>query len=53
MEGVHIQVPVRLALWANSPFWRGDQTGLASTRAMVFSAFPRSGLPRRFRDYDD
>ena len=53
MEGVLIELPVLLALSANSPFWRGDQTGLASTRAMVFSAFPRSGLPPRFRDYDD
>jgi carboxylate-amine ligase len=53
MEGVLIELPVLLALSANSPFWRGDQTGLASTRAMVFSAFPRSGLPPRFRDYGD
>jgi carboxylate-amine ligase len=40
-----------LALSANSPFWRGEATGLASSRQMVFSAFPRSGLPPRFRDY--
>ena len=40
-----------LALSANSPFWRGELTGLASTRQMVFAAFPRSGLPPRFRDY--
>lgn len=53
MEGVLIELPVLLALSANSPFWRGDQTGLASTRAMVFSSFPRSGLPPRFSDYDD
>jgi glutamate---cysteine ligase / carboxylate-amine ligase len=53
MEGVLIELPVLLALSANSPFWRGDQTGLASTRAMVFSSFPRSGLPPRFHDYGD
>ena len=40
-----------LALSANSPFWRGEPTGLASSRQMVFSAFPRSGPPPRFRDY--
>jgi carboxylate-amine ligase len=40
-----------LALSANSPFWRGEATGLASSRQMVFSAFPRSGPPPRFRDY--
>jgi carboxylate-amine ligase len=42
-----------LALTANSPFWRGELTGLASTRQMVFAAFPRSGVPPRFRDYGD
>ncbi len=40
-----------LALSANSPFWRGELTGLASTRQMVFAAFPRSGVPPRFADY--
>ncbi|HEX5559639.1 MAG TPA: carboxylate-amine ligase [Gaiellales bacterium] len=53
MEGVLIELPVLLALSANSPFWRGDHTGLASSRAMIFSAFPRSGLPPRFADYQD
>jgi carboxylate-amine ligase len=42
-----------LALSANSPFWRGEPTGLASSRQMVFAAFPRSGPPPRFRDYAD
>jgi carboxylate-amine ligase len=42
-----------LALSASSPFWRGQPTGLASSRQMVFSAFPRSGPPPRFRDYED
>jgi carboxylate-amine ligase len=40
-----------LALSANSPFWRGEVTGLASTRQMVFAAFPRSGPPPRFESY--
>ena len=42
-----------LALSASSPFWRGEPTGLASSRQTVFAAFPRSGPPPRFRDYDD
>jgi carboxylate-amine ligase len=53
MEGVLIELPVLLALSANSPFWRGERTGLASTRAMIFAAFPRSGLPPRFESYQD
>ena len=42
-----------LALSASSPFWRGEATGLASSRQMIFAAFPRSGPPPRFRDYAD
>jgi carboxylate-amine ligase len=42
-----------LALSANSPFWRGDPTGLHSSRQMIFSAFPRSGVPPRFSSYDE
>ncbi len=42
-----------LALSANSPFWRGELTGLESTRQMVFAAFPRSGVPPRFADYGE
>jgi carboxylate-amine ligase len=53
MEGVLVELPVLLALSANSPFWRGKATGLASTRMAVFAGFPRSGLPPRFESYDD
>jgi carboxylate-amine ligase len=53
MEGVLIELPVLLALSTNSPFWRGEATGLMSTRAMIFASFPRSGLPPRFASYDD
>jgi carboxylate-amine ligase len=46
-------LPILLALSANSPFWQGRATGLASTRTSVFGAFPRTGVPRRFASYDD
>jgi glutamate---cysteine ligase / carboxylate-amine ligase len=42
-----------LALSASSPFWRGEPTGLSSSRQMIFAAFPRSGPPPRFSGYDD
>src|SRR2546423_2005981 len=42
-----------VALSASSPFWRGEATGLRSSRHMVFAAFPRSGPPPRFQDYAD
>ena len=46
-------VPLLVALSANSPFWRGSDTGLASTRIKIFEMFPRSGLPPSFRDWED
>jgi carboxylate-amine ligase len=42
-----------LALAANSPFWQGRDTGLASARSPIFQAFPRVGVPRRFGDYSE
>jgi glutamate---cysteine ligase / carboxylate-amine ligase len=42
-----------LAMSASSPFWRGEPTGLRSSRQMVFAAFPRSGPPPRFESYAD
>ena len=46
-------VPLLLALSVNSPFWQGRDTGLASARTPLFQAFPRVGVPRPFRDYED
>ena len=40
-----------LAISANSPFWQGRDTGLASARIPIFQAFPRVGVPRAFADY--
>jgi carboxylate-amine ligase len=53
VNGLLVELASLLALSANSPFWRGEPTGLASSRQMVFAAFPRSGPPPRFRDYAD
>jgi glutamate---cysteine ligase / carboxylate-amine ligase len=53
VNGLLVDLPCLLALSASSPFWRGELTGLMSTRQMVFAAFPRSGPPPRFRDYAD
>jgi carboxylate-amine ligase len=53
MNGLRAHLHLLLALSANSPFWQGRETGLASTRTPMFGAFPRVGLPRAFADYDD
>jgi carboxylate-amine ligase len=52
-NGMRVHVPVLLALSANSPFWRAQSTGLASTRMPIFRAFPRTGMPPTYRDWAD
>jgi glutamate---cysteine ligase / carboxylate-amine ligase len=46
-------LPLLLALSGNSPFWRGRDAGFASTRTILFQAFPRTGMPRRFGSYSE
>ena len=53
VNGMLPQLGPLLALSASSPFWRGEPTGLRSSRQMIFAAFPRSGPPPRFKDYND
>ena len=53
VNGLIAHLAELVALSASSPFWRGEPTGLRSSRHMVFAAFPRSGPPPRFRDYAD
>jgi carboxylate-amine ligase len=52
-NGMRVHVPLLLALSANSPFWRADATGLASVRTPIFRAFPRVGIPPRYKDWED
>jgi glutamate---cysteine ligase / carboxylate-amine ligase len=46
-------IPLLIALSANSPLWRGEPTGLMSSRVPIFRAFPRVGLPPRFESWRD
>lgn len=50
-DRMRVHVPILLALSANSPFWQGRDSGLASARTPLFQAFPRVGVPRAFGDY--
>ena len=52
-NGMRSRVPLLVALAANSPFWRGELTGLASSRVPIFRAFPRIGIPPRWADWAD
>jgi len=46
-------VPLFVALSGNSPFWAGSDTRLSSVRVKIFNLVPRSGLPPRFRSWED
>ena len=52
-NGLRTYLPELLAVSANSPFWQGRPTGLASTRVKVFEPFPRAGLPPAFASYEE
>jgi carboxylate-amine ligase len=52
-NGMRVHVPILLALSANSPYWRGDETHLRSTRMPIFRAFPRVGIPPYYDGWDD
>jgi len=52
-NGMRVHLPLLLALSANSPFWRGDRTGLESTRTPIFRTFPRVGIPPRYDSWAD
>ncbi len=46
-------LPHLLALSASSPYWQGDDTGLASYRLTVFDNLPRTGLPPRLESWGE
>ena len=46
-------LPHLLALSCSSPFWAGEDTGLASYRLTVFDALPRTGLPDQMTSFTE
>ncbi len=44
-------LPPLISLAANSPFWNGYDTGLASARAKIFEGLPNTGMPTRFESF--
>jgi carboxylate-amine ligase len=50
-DRLRAHVPLVLALSANSPYWQGRDSGMASARTPLFQAFPRVGIPRQFGTY--
>ena len=52
-NGMRAWIPLLQALGANSPYWHGRDSGLASARAVICNSLPRAGIPRAFADYAD
>jgi carboxylate-amine ligase len=52
-NGLRAHLPLLQALAANSPFWHGIDSGLATARAHVFRALPSSEIPPIFASYDE
>src|SRR3954454_4853574 len=52
-NGMRAWIPLLQALGANSPYWYGRDSGLASSRSVICNSFPRAGIPRHFDDYGD
>jgi carboxylate-amine ligase len=46
-------LPLFLALSSSSPFFEGEDSGLASARSKVFESLPTAGLPPQLHDWVD
>lgn len=53
MNQVSYFLPHILALSASSPYWQGEDTGMASYRLTVFDALPRTGVPDSFESWPE
>jgi glutamate---cysteine ligase / carboxylate-amine ligase len=52
-NGIRAHVPLLNALAANSPFWFGEDSGLASSRTVIFRGYPRAAMAPAFEDFED
>jgi carboxylate-amine ligase len=52
MNGLREWLPLLHGLGANSPFWFGVDSGMASSRAAVIRAYPGRGIPPVMRDWE-
>jgi glutamate---cysteine ligase / carboxylate-amine ligase len=52
-NGVRRHLPLLIGLAANSPWWFGQDSELASARWAIVRSYPTRGVPRAFRDFAD
>jgi glutamate---cysteine ligase / carboxylate-amine ligase len=51
LDRIRAHLPLILAVSANSPYWGGRDSGMASFRTPLFQSFPRTGIPGPFGSY--
>jgi carboxylate-amine ligase len=51
VNALAVYLPHLLGVSASSPYWCGDDTGLASSRSVVFGALPHTGPPLGLPDW--
>ncbi|HET6832000.1 MAG TPA: YbdK family carboxylate-amine ligase [Solirubrobacterales bacterium] len=52
-NGIRTHVPLLNAIASNSPFWFGQDSGLASARTAIFRSYPRAAMGPEFDDFDE
>ena len=53
VNGMRRYIPYLIALSANSPYFEGEKTGLASTRTKIFEGLPNTGIPVKLTNYSE
>jgi carboxylate-amine ligase len=51
-NALRLELPLLLGLAANSPWWFGRDSGMASARSAIVRAYPGRGVPPAFRSFD-
>jgi carboxylate-amine ligase len=52
-NGIRTHIPLLNALASNSPYWFGEDSGLASARTALLRSYPRAAMAPEFDDFDD
>jgi glutamate---cysteine ligase / carboxylate-amine ligase len=51
-NGIRTHIPLINALASNSPFWFGEDSGLASSRTVIFRSYPRAAMAPEIDDFE-
>ncbi|HSG78594.1 MAG TPA: glutamate--cysteine ligase [Acidimicrobiia bacterium] len=52
-NAMRVFLPHFLSLSASSPYWMGEDSGMASSRSMIFDVMPTAGIPIELRNWGE